>query len=213
MSTTVQVKGERLVLLPERAAYWPARHMLLLADAHLGKAMHFRKLGVAAPVGLEQLDIERLRDLLTRIAPTELVILGDLFHSAHNAAWGDLAALRTAFAGTAFTLIVGNHDILDPAQYTAAGFIAVPERSEGPFRFTHHPDPRAGTYNVAGHVHPAVRLVGKGRQSMDLPCFHFGRNAALLPAFGAFTGRYRIVPVAGDRVFVASGGSVVRVPV
>ena len=43
-------------------------------------------------------------------------------------------------------------------------------------------------YVLAGHLHPGVRLHGPGRQSVRLPCFAFGRNAALLPAFSEFTG-------------------------
>jgi DNA ligase-associated metallophosphoesterase len=211
MSLVVQVKGEQLMLLPERAVYWPARRILLIADAHLGKAMHFRKLGVAAPAALEHGDLARIAALLTRHEPEELVILGDLFHSDHNTAWDGFKALRHAFPHIVFTLVTGNHDILDPSRYAEACLECTPERIAGPFRFTHHPDPKAGAYNMAGHVHPAVTLVGAGRQSLVLPCFQFRRNAALLPAFGRFTGGYRIAPVASDRVFVVSGGSVVRV--
>ena len=38
--------GERLWLLPDRAAYWPRTETLLVADAHLGKAAAFRREGV-----------------------------------------------------------------------------------------------------------------------------------------------------------------------
>jgi uncharacterized protein len=59
-----------------------------------------------------------------------------------------------------------------------------------------------GHYNLAGHIHPGVSLRGKGRQSLTLPCFYFGRHQALLPAFGVFTGLARIKPVKEDKVFV-----------
>ena len=38
--------GALLRLLPERAAYLPEHHTLLVADAHIGKAQSFRRLGV-----------------------------------------------------------------------------------------------------------------------------------------------------------------------
>jgi metallophosphoesterase superfamily enzyme len=70
--------------------------------------------------------------------------------------------------------------------------------------FTHHPleETEPGYYNLAGHIHPGVALRGKGRQTLRLPCFYFGRNQALLPAFGVFTGLACIKPVRDDKIFV-----------
>jgi metallophosphoesterase superfamily enzyme len=75
------------------------------------------------------------------------------------------------------------------------------------FLLTHNPpdeniELNGCEYIICGHVHPAVRLKGKGKQSMTLPCFYFGEKYALLPAFGRFTGR-GIIPVTGNEdVFV-----------
>ena len=44
-------RGERLHLLPERAVWWPAAGLLLVADVHLGKAATFRRLGQPVPAG------------------------------------------------------------------------------------------------------------------------------------------------------------------
>jgi metallophosphoesterase superfamily enzyme len=72
------------------------------------------------------------------------------------------------------------------------------------FVFTHHPlqeiEPRQ--YNLAGHIHPGVALHGRGRQALTLPCFYFGQQQALLPAFGVFTGLARIKPLKNDKIFV-----------
>ncbi len=38
VTTSVDIAGERLVLLPERAAFWERASTLLVADAHWGKA-------------------------------------------------------------------------------------------------------------------------------------------------------------------------------
>ena len=35
---TIQVAGETLLLLPEKAVYWPDQRMLIVADIHFGKA-------------------------------------------------------------------------------------------------------------------------------------------------------------------------------
>ena len=47
----VQVAGESLLLLPEKAIYWPRERMLIIADIHFGKAAAFRSLGVPVPRG------------------------------------------------------------------------------------------------------------------------------------------------------------------
>lgn len=84
-----------------------------------------------------------------------------------------------------------------------------------PFIFTHEPptfpDPSAG-YILSGHVHPAVRLKGKSRQSLKLPCFYFGEKNGLLPAFGQFTGTSVIEPAPGSEVFVIVEEKVIQVP-
>ena len=48
---SVRIAGETMLLLPEKALYWPAQHMLVIADIHFGKAAAFRALGVPVPRG------------------------------------------------------------------------------------------------------------------------------------------------------------------
>lgn len=45
----IALHGERIDLLPERAAWWPAARTLFVADAHLGKAAVFRARGLPVP--------------------------------------------------------------------------------------------------------------------------------------------------------------------
>jgi hypothetical protein len=44
---------------------------------------------------------------------------------------------------------------------------------------------------------------------MTLPCFYFGRDYGLLPAFGEFTGTAVIRPRVGESVFVLAGDEIV----
>ena len=76
--------------------------------------------------------------------------------------------------------------------------------SIGNILLTHEPmeEIPTGTYNLAGHLHPGIRLVGKAKQSITLPCFYFGQQQGILPAFGSFTGLARIHPKKEDRIFV-----------
>lgn len=43
-------------------------------------------------------------------------------------------------------------------------------------------------FYLAGHLHPAVRLMGKGHDSTRLPCFVWQPGQLVLPAFGSLTG-------------------------
>ena len=48
--------------------------------------------------------------------------------------------------------------------------------------------------------------------STRLPCFHFGAQVGVLPAFGAFTGSHRVQAAPGDRVYVVQGDVVRALP-
>ena len=61
----------------------------------------------------------------------------------------------------------------------------------------------AGTtpYFFSGHLHPGIRIRGMGKQSLQFPCFYFGGQYAILPAFGRFTGTVSIDPLPESNVF------------
>jgi metallophosphoesterase superfamily enzyme len=80
---------------------------------------------------------------------------------------------------------------------------------EGPFAFVHHPVRMTDAYTIAGHLHPGAVLRGAARQRERLPCFWFGTETAVLPAFGEFTGLADVRPAEGDRVWVIAEGSVI----
>ena len=207
----IQIRGEKLQLLAEKAIYWPAQKTLIIADLHLGKAMHFRRAGIAVPGAVEQLNLQRLEDLIVRTRPSEVLLLGDLFHSDLNSSWQGFIDLRAKHASAKFTLVSGNHDVLEPTHYSEADIELLPTLDRGQFHFTHHPTEHSLLYNLAGHVHPGIRLIGKAKQTIQLPCFFFGRTAGILPAFGGFTGLCRMKRKETDRVFVTMQGRILRV--
>jgi len=207
----IQIRKEKLQLLAEKAIYWPAQKTLIIADLHLGKAMHFRRAGIPVPAGIEHRNLQRLEDLIVRTRPTVVLLLGDLFHSDLNSSWQAFIELRANYASTKFTLVTGNHDVLEPEYYAKAELDAVPYLDRSPFHFTHHPTEHTSLYNLAGHVHPGIRMIGKAKQTIQLPCFFFGKKAGILPAFGEFTGLYRMRRKETDRVFVTVQERVLRV--
>jgi uncharacterized protein len=214
-AVAMEVAGERLWLLVERAAFWPRESLLLVADPHFGKAAAFRAAGLAVPGGTTAEGLRRLDAALARTGAARLAFLGDFFHARSGRAAQTLASLlawRAAHPALDVLLVRGNHDrhAGDPPPELRIRAVDDP-LSAAPFVLAHHPRPSANGYVLAGHLHPAVKLRGIGRQREVLPCFHFGPEVGVLPSFGDFTGAARIVPAEGDRVFVVAGGEVLAV--
>ena len=200
-----EIAGERFHLHPFKALYWEAEHCLLIADLHLGKTAHFRKSGIPVPQGVADANWDRLISLLLDFGPQRVIFLGDLFHSNYNEACDELGVLIRQFHTISFELVIGNHDILDESYYRIHQLkLHQPPFTIGSFILTHYPMEivPSGMYNLAGHVHPSVRLFGKARQTLRLPCFYFSEDHAILPAFGGFTGTATIKPEKSDRIFV-----------
>lgn len=211
------LNNEHLVLLPEKAIWWPAQSSLLLADVHLGKAAHFRKAGIPIPKAVHLTDYHKLEKLLSDTQAKHVIFLGDLFHSELNLEWADFLQWVANRPETNFILVKGNHDILPEAAYIADNLNIYSEKLEiKPFLLTHQPEPikarQKGLYNLCGHLHPAIALKGAARQGITLPCFYFGLHGGLLPAFGNFTGFSKISVKQGDAVFGITPTEVIPIP-
>jgi DNA ligase-associated metallophosphoesterase len=210
-----KVAGQDLVLLPERAAYWPAKETLFVADFHLGKAASFRRAGIALPSGTTAENVERLGRAIDKTGAKQVVFLGDFLHSAMGrtqSTFERFAGWREARKAVALTIVRGNHDKKagDPPEAWDVRCIEAGE-SLGPFILNHEPGASRGGYALAGHIHPAVRLSADGGESLRLPCFWFGSRFGVLPAFGAFTGNAEVLPRRGDQVFVIAEHEVLQV--
>ncbi len=212
---STDLAGEQVVLLPERALFWPRRQLLIAADLHWGKAASFREAGLPVPEGSTAHDLERLDRALSRTGARELALLGDLLHARAgrtDALLAQIAAWRARWPDLAITLVRGNHDRRagDPPAEWAFASVSEPLVAT-PFVLCHHPQESPDGYVLAGHLHPAVWLRGAGRQRLRLSCFWFGARAGVLPAFGGFTGSATVGPAPGDRVFALADGAVVPV--
>jgi DNA ligase-associated metallophosphoesterase len=206
----IDLHGVSATLLPQRALWLGEHGALLVADAHVGKAAGFRRAGVPVPRGTTGETLARLSEAVAATGARHVIFLGDLLHSkagrgsASHAAFG---AWREAHAKVQMTLVRGNHDRSagdPPADWR---FEVVAEMALGALRLRHEPVPCDGRYVLAGHLHPCA-LVGAGHDRLRLPCFHFGAEVGVLPAFGAFTGMHAVRREAGDRVFVIAGDEV-----
>lgn len=211
----LELAGETLHLLRERAIYRPATQTLLVADAHWGKAAAFRAGGLGVPGGTTEENFARLSSAIDRSCAKRIVFLGDFLHARAGRTirtLGALAEWQRARPGIEMVLVRGNHDRAagDPPPALGIRCVDAP-LLEAPFALAHHPNPVVGFYTLAGHIHPAVRLVGRGRQREKLPCFWLGEQVGVLPAFGSFTGTAIVQPAAGDTVCVVAADEVVEI--
>ena len=147
--------------------------------------------------------------------------LGDFLHAPEARTASVLEALarwRVGVPALSCTLVRGNHDKRagDPPPSLRIHVVDEPW-SIGPFAACHHPQThrlqtQAPRMVLAGHVHPVVRLRGRGREHLRLPCFVLDAQQLLLPAFGEFTGGWAVPAEPGVQVFGVGGGSVWRLP-
>lgn len=202
----LEIGNTSLQLLPERAVWIPSGKVLIVGDLHFGKVNHFRRAGLPVPLAANIRNAEKLIDLINAWNPLRTIFLGDLFHSVYNDDWEVVGQIVNHFPTCSFELIRGNHDVLSEQQYLRYGIRIHDHMQWDNLVLTHEPmEPEEvppGMINVSGHIHPAARLVGKGRQALTFPCFWRSANRLVLPAFGAFTGLAVVRPDEKDLVYI-----------
>ncbi len=211
---TITSHGEELILDKERAIYFPKHQILAISDLHLGKSAHFRQAGVPVPASVAQRDLTRLDEILQKYKPTTLLINGDMFHHGLNADIDEFYQWRKNYQQTNFLLVKGNHDRLAQADYATMDIqIHEPSFCLDPFCFIHDAPKctEEELYPISGHIHPGVTIVGRAKQRLKFPCFYFGKDYAVMPAFSVFTGLYNIRSKVGEQVFAVTKESVVEV--
>ena len=212
---SIQYAGEHLELLPSKAIFWRGTRTLILADTHFGKASAFRHGGPPVPEATTQATLDRLNQELKKTDAARLLILGDFFHARTGRSTETMEALahwRQSWMHLEMVLIAGNHDCRAGAPPAEWKIDCRPHAlEEGPFYFTHDPAARSGAFTLAGHLHPSIYLRDSNGSGKTAPCFCFGPDLALLPAFGDFTGTCRIQPRQGDRVFAVVDDQVLEI--
>ncbi|TAI47248.1 ligase-associated DNA damage response endonuclease PdeM [Flagellimonas allohymeniacidonis] len=210
MTLPIEIKNQQFLLHPLGGIFWEEKSLLLISDVHLGKVAHFRKFGAAVPRKALHKNYLLLDEIVEHFNPFQICFLGDLFHSSLNKEW-ELFENWVAKIPSEIILVSGNHDIISPHKFEQIGVPIFQELILENFLLTHHPEEREGLFTFCGHIHPAVRLQGFGRQKLRLPCF-FKTNAQLiLPAFGEFTGTHVLQPKKEDEVFAIVENEIVKV--
>ena len=206
-----------VVMLPERAMFYPDENALIVADLHWGKAASMRASFVPVPTGTTAADLARLATALETTGATRLVVLGDLLHARNGRQHGTLQTIadwRKKFSNLEIVLVRGNHDVHagDPPRELEIACCDAPYHL-GVFTCVHDPvdDFADGSFILGGHLHPTIALTGRGRQRVRLPCFVCSDSVAVLPAFSSFTGTGMYEYVNGDRLYAIVENAVVPV--
>jgi len=211
----VSVAGEKMIAMADKALFWPAESTLFVADVHLGKDAAMLASAIPIPLGSTTETLCRLSHVLDLSGAKSLILLGDLWHAKAGRTprfTEEFVCWRRRHASVKMLLVEGNHDLKSGPLPAEADVTTVSEpHAMGPFALCHMPEPRDTGYVLSGHIHPGVVMEGMGRQSVKLPCFWFGPQAAVLPAFGVFTGCASVRPASGDQVFVVFDGKILSV--
>ena len=210
MTSTIQIQNQEFILHPLGCIFWVEKSILLISDVHLGKVTHFRKFG--APVSQKAVyeNFILLDEIVSQFQPFQICFLGDLFHSSLNKEWQlfENWARKTL---AEIILISGNHDIIAPEKFESLGIQIFERLILNNFLLTHHPEESENYFNFCGHIHPAIRMQGFGRQRIKLPCFLKKQQQLILPAFGQFTGTFVLEPKKEDEVYAIVENEVVKV--
>ena len=206
------IASDQILLLAQKALYWPRQKTLMVADTHFGKAAAYRALGQPVPQGTTSSNLQRLDSLLETYPTERLIFLGDFLHALKSHAPATLAAIRSwrgRHADLHCILIRGNHDknAGDPPLDWNFEVVNEPYLT-GNFSLQHVPTLHATHHVIAGHTHPTFRLHGKGKQSLVLPCFYHEPALTLLPSFGDFTGGFQLEEQVNSRLFVTDGSCI-----
>lgn len=194
-SLRLSVRGETCVLRCSGALWLPDHSALVAGDLHLEKGSAFAARGQMLPPYDSRATLDRMAAEIADLNPRTVILLGDSFHD--NRAIGRMASDdRARLDGLAesrdWLWVEGNHDRRALEQADTDALARLPGQvlghmALGALHLTHEPLPAPRPGEVAGHLHPAVRVAAYGR-GVRRPCFVTDGRRLLLPAFGAFTG-------------------------
>lgn len=208
----VTILNCKLLLTAEKIIYLPETAAIILSDLHLTKDVHFRKNGIGVPALLTHSTLNRLSSVIEKYKPSQIFILGDMFHSDYNNGVHIFGLWRMKYPVIPVNLIHGNHDIFSNDIYKNMGIEPIGDSFiSGSILLTHEPVLASKLLNICGHLHPVVKISGRARQSVRLPCFYFNGSNLILPAFGEFTGGKSIHPTRGQKVFAIVDEKIIRV--
>jgi hypothetical protein len=195
------VRGAQVTMRASGALWVEAARALVVADLHLEKGSAYAARGQMLPPYDTRETLRRLTAEAAETAADVIVLLGDTFHDRKaegRIAAADAEVMRALAARRRLVWVVGNHDADGPRGLPGE---VVDEIAVEGLRLRHEPQagPQAG--EVAGHLHPAARVVAP-RGTVRRRCFVTDGERMVLPAFGAYAGGLNVRDAAFAGLFV-----------
>lgn len=190
------IAGVTALCDPAGVLYLPEERVLIVSDLHLEKGSSFARRGMLVPPYDTGATLGLLGKVVARYQPKTVISLGDSFHDPQaSARLPEIYSVRLKelMGGRNWIWIAGNHDPDIPVDLPGETFL---ELALGALTFRHEPRPVASRGEIAGHLHPAARIVRRG-SSVRRPCFASDGERLIMPAFGAYTGALNVL----DRAF------------
>jgi DNA ligase-associated metallophosphoesterase len=196
----MDVAGEAALLRPSGALWLERERLMIVADLHLEKGSAYAARGQLLPPYDTRETLARLAAEAAQLRPRAVVLLGDSFHDGGGEARlaSDDARAFSAIAAVAEVIwILGNHDREGPRRLPGQ---TLGELAIGALRLTHEPVVGESPGEVAGHLHPCLRVRGRAA-SVRRRCFVSDGERLVMPAFGAFAGGLNVRDRAFRRLF------------
>lgn len=200
----LSICGKALRAHMSGALYWPSEKALIVSDLHLEKGSSFAARGQMLPPYDTAETLSKLAVAIDHYDAETVIALGDSFHdgsAAERIAGSDLETLHMLQEDREWIWITGNHD---PAIDKRLGGAALPELKVEGLTLRHTPRTGAVTHEIAGHFHPAARMVMHGT-ALRRPCFAGNGRRLVMPAFGAYTGGLNVLDDAFAPLFGNDG--------
>lgn len=200
----IHVAGERLMLDPAGALFWPTASLLVVSDPQLEKRPAFPCQGALLPPWDTSGTLERLALLLRHWSPRIVVALGASFQGNGGRVGlppAEAARLRSIVAQRRFVWVKDNHGSEPPRGF---GGECVASFSLAPLVFRHQADADTEPGEISGHCRPKVAISLRGG-GVSCPCFVTDGRRVVLPAFGPCTGGLDIAAPAMRRLFPRGG--------
>jgi uncharacterized protein len=198
----ILVAGTEVVIDPAGALWLPESRTLVVSDLHLEKSSSFARRGMFLPPYDSGATLLALAALVLRRNPRCIISLGDSFHDSGG--YGrlmesDRARLQSLQRGREWIFVSGNHDPELPADI--GGEIVLEFCADG-LTFRHAPIAEAAEGEIAGHLHPAAKVRGRGG-SVRRRAFATDGTRMVLPAFGVLSGGLNVLDRAFHGLFAA----------
>jgi DNA ligase-associated metallophosphoesterase len=183
----MELAGVAVRMRPSGALWLETRRWLVAGDLHLEKGSSYGARGQLLPPYDTRATLEKLTAEVAATEPQAVILLGDTFHdrrATERLDGEDRLRIEWLAHGRTLVWVTGNHDPEAPAGLP--GVSADEVQADG---LVLRHEPRAGSQpgEVAGHLHPCARVMGR-TGSVRARAFLTDGARMILPAFGAYAG-------------------------